>query len=215
MIGRTNLAWSGVEYDYERSQCTCHDWICRCTTIESAWVEDIDINTVMSCLLIDHFPREDLTEIDLYCFDRICRMNNIWDKEYYEIKTCPGYYGEEIDGVFFLMEEKVIADFNKLITLKNDIDKIKYVLELEYGYVIESIDDCRNVAVIDCDPKLIVAPQQEYYHRLKNDVVESYKDYKIPCSVCKKNGDKYLIIDGYHRVAANKDKESIEIIVID
>ena len=215
MIGRTNLAWSGVEYDYERSQCTCHDWICRCTTIESAWVEDININKVMSCLLIDHFPRENLTEIDLYCFDRICRVNNIWDKECYEIEVCPGYYGEEIDGVFFENEKKVIDEFDKLIKLKSDADKIKYVLELEYGYVIESIENCHNVSVISCDPKLVVASQQEYYHRLEKNVVESYKDYKIPCAIYKKNGDRYLIIDGYHRVAANKEKECIEIIVID
>ena len=214
MINRTDLAWNGVEYDYERSQCTCNDWPCRCTVIINTWVEDIDINVVMTRLLMSHFPSEDLTEIDLYCFDRICRMNNIWDKECYEIETCPGYYGEEIDGIFFQNEEKVINEFGKLFELKNNADKIKYILKLEYGYVIESIEKLHNVSVISCDPKLVVVPQQEYYHRLEKDVVESYKDYKIPCAVCKKSGDKYLIIDGYHRVAANKDKESIQIIVI-
>lgn len=214
MIKRTDLSWDGIEYDYERSQCTCNDWPCRCTTLINTWVEDININLIMTNLLRSNFASAVLTEMDLYCFDRICRINHIWDKECYEIKVCPGYYGEEINGVFFENEEKVVSDFNKLITLKNDIDKIKYVLELEYGYVIESVDGCHNAMVTNCDPKLVIAPQQEYYHRLEKDVVESYKDYKIPCAVCKKNGDKYLIIDGYHRVAANKDKESIEIIVI-
>ena len=208
------MAWDGVEYDYERSQCTCNDWPCRCTTIIDTWVESIDINIVMARLLMSHFSSADLTEMDLYCFDRICRINHIWDKEYYEITTCPGYYGEEIDGAFFGNEKKVINEFDNLISLASDADKIKYILELEYGYVIESIENCHNISVISCDPKLVVTPQQEYYHRLEKDVVESYKDYKIPCAVCKKSGDKYLIIDGYHRVAANKDQESIEIIVI-
>lgn len=209
------MAWNGVEYDYERSQCTCNDWPCRCTTIESKWIEDISINKVMSAILIRNFKSKNLTEIDLYCFDRICRVNNIWDKECYEIEVVPGYYGEEIDGVFFENEENVVFEFDKLLTLKNDIDKIKYILELEYGYVIDSVKNCCNVSIIDCDSKLVISPQQEYYHRLEKNVVESYKDYEIPRAVCKKNGDKYLIVDGYHRVAANKNKESIEIIVID
>ena len=215
MALRTDLAYNGVEYDYKRSGCTCNDWPCRCTTIRNRWVEDININKVMSSILICNFKSKNLTEIDLYCFDRICRVNHIWDKECYEIEVKPGYYGEEIGGVFFENEEKVVIEFDKLLTLKSDIDKIKYILELEYGYVINSIENCHNVSITDCDPKLVIAPQKEYYHRLEKNVIESYKDYKIPCAVCKKNGDKYLIVDGYHRVSANKDKESIEIIVID
>ena len=212
---RTDLAWNGIEYDYERSGCTCNDWPCRCTTIKNAWIENININEVMSAILIRNFKSKNLTEIDLYCFDRICRVNHIWDKEYYEIEVCPGYYGEEIGGVFFENEKKVVMELNKLLTLNSDIDKIKYILELEYGYIIDSVKSCHNVSVIDCDPKLVIAPQQEYYHRLEKNVIESYKDYNIPCAVCKKNGDRYLIIDGYHRVAANKNRENIEIIVID
>lgn len=212
---RTDLSYSGIEYDYERSGCICHDWPCRCTVILNTWIENININKIMTELLRNHFKNNDLTEIDLYCFDRICRVNDIWDEGSYEIEVCPGYYGEEINGVFFDNEEMVVSEFEKLLTLNSDVDKIKYILELEYGYIIESISDCNNVSIIDCDPALVISPQKEYYHKLEKDVVESYKDYKIPCAVCKKNGDKYFIIDGYHRVAANKDKESIEIIVID
>ena len=102
-----------------------------------------------------------------------------------------------------------------MLKLNSDIDKIKYILKLEYGYVIDSITNCHNVIVTSCSPKSVISPQREYCHRLEKEVVESYRDYKIPCAVCKKSGDKYLIIDGYHRVAANKNKDNIEIIVID
>lgn len=215
-MSKTNLSYSGVEYGYERSGCICNDWPCRCTTIRNTWIENIDINKVMTELLHNNFIKTNkLTEIDLYCFDRICRVNDIWDKYLYDIEVCPGYYGEEIHGAFFCNEEKVISEFDELLKLDSDIDKIKYILELEYGYVIDSIANCHNIIMVNCSPKSVVCPQREYYHRLEKEVVESYKDYNIPCAVCKKSGDKYLIIDGYHRIAANKDKENIEIIVID
>lgn len=215
-MSKTDLSYSGVEYGYERSECICNDWPCRCTTIRNTWIENIDINKVMTELLHNNFIKTNkLTEIDLYCFDRICRVNDIWDKYLYDIEVCPGYYGEEIHGAFFGNEEKVVSEFDELLKLNSDIDKIKYILELEYGYVIDSIANCHNIIIVNCSPKLVVYPQREYYHRLEKEVVESYKDYNIPCAVCKKSGDKYLIIDGYHRIAANKDKENIEIIVID
>lgn len=215
-MSKTDLSYSGVEYGYERSGCICNDWPCRCTTIRNTWIENIDINKVMTELLHNNFIKTNkLTEIDLYCFDRICRVNDIWDKYLYDIEVCPGYYGEEIYGAFFGNEEKVVSEFDELLKLNSDIDKIKYILELEYGYVIDSIANCHNIIMVNCSPKLVVYPQREYYHRLEKEVVESYKDYNIPCAVCKKSGDKYLIIDGYHRIAANKDKENIEIIVID
>ena len=213
---RTDLSYSGIEYDYERSRCICHDWPCRCTTIQNTWIESININKVMTEFLHNNFIKiNNLTEIDLYCFDRICRVNNIWDKDLYEVEVRPGYYGEEIDGVFFANEKKIVSEFDELLKLNSDIDKIKYILKLEYGYVIDSITNCHNVIVTSCSPKSVISPQREYYHRLEKEVVESYRDYKIPCAVCKKSGDKYLIIDGYHRVAANKNKDNIEIIVID
>lgn len=211
----TNLSWNGVEYDYERSACTCNEWICRCTTIDRAWIESININKVISNLYSSNFNKNSISYIDFYCFDRICRFFHVWDKEYYEVEVCGGYYGEEIGGVYFENEDKVISEFNKLLELKNDIDKIKYILQLEYGYVIESVENSNNISIINCNPKLIIFPQREYYRKLEKNVVDSYKGYKAPCAICKKQGDKYLIVDGYHRVAANQDEENITIIVIE
>lgn len=212
---RTNLAYCGVEYDYERSDCTCNDWICRCTTIDRRWIEKIEINETITRLCESNYHIKDLNYIDFYCFDRICRIFRVWDKEYYEIEVCGGYYGEEIAGVYFENEEKVVSEFNKLLELKSDIDKIKYVLRLEYGYVIKSVEDANSISIVECNPELIVSPQMEYYRRLEKDVVDSYKGYEAPCAICKKCNDKYLTIDGYHRVAANQDKENITIIVIE
>jgi hypothetical protein len=50
---RTNLKYE-VEYDYERSQCTCDAYerndYCRCTTFERAWVESINVKLLVNNL---------------------------------------------------------------------------------------------------------------------------------------------------------------------
>lgn len=53
-----------IDYDYRRSSCHCDEDICRCTTIEETWVNDIDVNKVIQRLYSIHrTPMEILTHI--------------------------------------------------------------------------------------------------------------------------------------------------------
>lgn len=220
---RTNLQYD-VDYDYERSQCTCNAYenldYCRCTTIERAWVESINVNLIINKLYKKYC--EEPSDINEYCFDRICSAFKIYDKDLYEVESCPGYYGEEIGGVYFENEEKIVEAFNKILELENDIDKVKFILELEYGYLIDKVT-YRNFATIEevCTEK-IKLPQQEYFMKLSKEVIEDYKDRKLPIAVCIKKKDKfcdlfdcYILVDGYHRFIANKDRAVNKIIVLE
>lgn len=213
----TNLRYTGaVNYDYEYSGCTCNDWPCRCQTIIDEHITSININKVMTEILHHNFAHgAKISEFDLYCFDRICRAYKIWNKESYTIETCGGYYGEEIDGVYFNNESVVVRVFEEALSLNNDIEKLKCILKLEYSYIIDSVQNATSASIIDCNPSLIISPQDSYARRLEKDVVESYKDYNLPVAVCKKRGDYYLVIDGYHRVAAARNKENVEIILLE
>ena len=106
---RTNLQYE-VDYDYQRSECTCNAYedgdYCRCTTIERAWVESINVKLVIK-KLYDKYCK-DHSDINEYCFDRICSAFKIYDKDYYEVESCGGYYGEEIEGVYFYNESKIV-----------------------------------------------------------------------------------------------------------
>ena len=92
---KTNLQYE-VDYDYVRSQCTCDDYYCRCTTIERAWVESIEISKIVA-RLYSKYSREH-SAINEYCFERICMAFKIYDKDYYEVESCYGYYLYEIYG---------------------------------------------------------------------------------------------------------------------
>jgi hypothetical protein len=220
---KTNLQYE-VDYDYDRSPCTCdadeHGDYCRCTTIERAWVETINVRQVIN-KLYNRYCKEH-SEINEYCFDRICSALKIYDKDYYEVESCPGYYGEEIGGVYFENEEKIVNAYNKLLEFETDIEKIKYILELEYGYLLDRVQ-IKTVARIELvSTDTIRLPQQEYFMKLDKEVIEDYKNRNLPVAVCIKEKDRYIeafdryvLIDGYHRFVANKDRKMNKIIVLE
>ena len=153
---RTNLQWV-VDYDYERSGCHCNYDYCRCTTIERTWIDNVNVNEVVKKLYDTH-SRTD-SAIDEYCFDRICSAFKIYDKDYYEIETCGGYYGEEVDGVYFENEEKIFNAYYEVIALETSIEKIKYCLKLEYNYLIDRVESTSLAHILRMSPSNIRLPQ--------------------------------------------------------
>jgi hypothetical protein len=213
---RTNLQYE-VEYDYERSQCTCNAYedgdYCRCTTIERAWVESINVKLVIK-KLYEKYCKEP-SAIHEYCFDRICIAFKIYDKDYYEVESCGGYYGEEIEGVYFENESRIVDAFLQVLTLESDIEKIKFVLELEYGYLLDKVKASTHAYISTVYTRAIDLPQQEYFVKLDKAVIEDYKNRKLPIAVCLECGGRYKLIDGYHRFVANKDRVTNQIIVLE
>ena len=209
---KTNINYI-VEYDYERSGCTCDNYICRCTTIEKAWVEEIYIDSLVR-KLYEKFCREH-SEINEYCFDRICHALRIYDKDLYEVETGPDYYGEVVYGVYFDNEEMIFNACSVMLELPSDIEKIKYVLNLEYGYLIDRVANTTSITIEKVATDKVEPPQKEYFVKLSKEVIEDYKDRKLPVAVCIKNEDKYILIDGYHRWVANKDRDNVSIVVLE
>lgn len=213
---RTNLQYE-TDYDYIRSECTCNAYedgdYCRCTTIERAWVESINVKLVIK-KLYDKYCKNH-SDINEYCFDRICSAFKIYDKNYYEVESCGGYYGEEIEGVYFCNESKIVDAYLQVLAFETDIEKIKFVLELEYGYLLDKVKNCTLAYIFPVATKAIELPQQEYFVRLDKDVIADYKNRKLPIAVCIECGGRYKLIDGYHRFVANKDRATNQIIILE
>lgn len=211
---KTNLSWI-VDYDYDRSACTCDAefGICRCTTIERTWIEKVNVKEVVDELYRKH-SRSD-SYIDKYCFDRICYAFKIYDEDYYEVETGGGYYGEEVYGVWFENEEKIFDAYYEMLALNTVLEKIQYCLKLEYGYLIDCVESATSAAIIEVSPNNIRPPQKEYFVKVDKNVIEEYKDRKLPIAVCVRDDNRYRLIDGYHRFVANKDRDSVEIIILE
>ena len=209
---KTNLQWI-VDYDYERSPCHCNDDYCRCTTIENAWVEKVNVRKVLKELYRRH-SRND-SYIDKYCFDRICYAFQIYNKDLYEVKTGSGYYGEEVYGVHFEYEKNIFDAYYELLELSTVIEKIQYCLKLEYGYLIDRVKSATSAIIIEVSPNDIRLPQTEYFIKLNKNVIEEYENIDLPIAVCVKEGNDYRLIDGYHRFVANKERNKVDIVVLE
>jgi hypothetical protein len=55
--------------------------------------------------------------------------------------------------------------------------------------------------------------QTNHYKRLDSAVVDTYKDIDYERGIVVKEGDKYRLIDGYHRCAAAKGSKTIKVFV--
>lgn len=210
----TNL-WCYVDYDYDRTSCTCGApfGICRCTEIINPHVVNLNVPSVVE-RLYDKHSRTD-SSIDEYCFDRICHAFNVYDQDYYEVETDWGYYGEEVRWIWFDNEEKIFDAYYEMLARETDLEKIQYCLQKEYGYLIDCVKFATSADIIKISPVDIYIPQAEYFIKVEKDVIEEYKNRDLPIAVCVRDDNRYRLIDGYHRYVANKDRDNIDIIIIE
>lgn len=226
-----NFYYHGVSIDYRRTSCggsSCDkcDGYGRCSKIISTQVESVDFDSIIS----SYTDESKLSEIERYCFDRILRIEKLYDEDSFEVNTGRGYYGEEIESVKIISSVKQ-AISNKLteISILSDIEKIKKILEYEYGYLLDSIKDAKSAKIIEVPFESIKVGNESYHSKIKD--FEMYSDYEGPVAVCLQKCDytcnkisdiwedsrfNYRIIDGYHRYSAAKlnKKDVVKIIVL-
>lgn len=210
-LGNYNFLYSkGSDYsystDYNCESYGCHDdGICRCSTIYDAEMTQIPD---LEHFVADNFKGSDL---DLYCIDRIYAINGFNHKENWKVETCGGYYGQEIAGIFFDNAEKAFDEVQKLLSLTKDSDKIEYVLELEYGYKLNSIlNKTWKIDYVSFDDLFFGAE----YHKTNKQLVDCYANRIIlPKGIVLQEQDKYRVVDGYHRLATGT-KDGMALVVI-
>jgi hypothetical protein len=213
-----NLQYSSfIEYDYSRSRCTGHcDDYCRCTQILGARVTKIDTRGFIDNICENLFRKtETIENIDInilkYCTERLLsysELNNLFN---YSIDTCSGYYGEEIHGIKISNIDTLYTDFANLLKCKTNIDLIKFILKMEYGYLIPIVEKATKATIVTAQLKLIQVPNGDYtYRQLDNKIIKSYRDHhkKYPIGIYRCNGwtdiimDHLEIVDGWHRYSA-------------
>lgn len=231
-ISQLNLDYS-VRYDYqtykscESSGCN-DDGICRCGEINNAHITSVDIESIANSIYSIYFPDDKSTkrnntintilygagkEIDLYCIDRILRSYKIYNKDNWDISVIRGYYGEEIGDVLISqsLAVKIQHDIDKLFTLQSLNEKINFILEIEYGYLLPELKG-KSYEVVEISKKDVVFGQEGHYKKIQTYDLDHYLDVNysgIKGLVIESNG-KYRVIDGYHRLyKTTKDKVKV------
>lgn len=175
------------------------------------FISDIDVFRTIDYYLNDPKVIEANSKVLNYCIDRIVRYNNIHDPKSWKIDFLEYYYGKEVDGVFLKKHNDIINEIKRLLTL-NDAKRIEYALFKEYGYLLPSIKNARwNVKNIPYSS--VVMYNVKHMKNLDKQLVDEYQKHSLPkCIVVPVNGNKYRLIDGYHRFCAAKDHDTIEVI---
>lgn len=189
------------------SDCCDNDY-CRCGEIQETIIRQPPELQYVVDVVAESFSLTD--ELDLYACDRILRHLKAYEPYFYYVRVCNGYYGQEIDGVYFSNPQKIKSIFNEYLKLTTIEQKVEFLLILEYGYILESLKG-KKYTIKDVNHKSIIFPNEDYHTKVSIDNVD-YSYYLYPKCVCLYYNSKYKLIDGYHRMSANKN-DIVRIIV--
>ena len=210
-----------VDYDYStENNCSDRgcDGICRCSTIKDFKITSIDSSGIIGKLHSKYSKSLDVKRdkkiskilgipnmkvADLYCFDRVFTILHGWDPEMYNPFIRDGYYGQEVDSVDFDSDYKLDKHCEKIFLLDNINDKIRYVLNLEYGDVPFTSSDFELIKI---DKSQIHFSNKNHLNSVSSENLDYYNEsnYYLPRGVVDYSGGRYEIIDGYHRIFASK-----------
>lgn len=211
-----------TEYSCEESGCV-EEGICRCGYITNTYLTKVDVSGVSANIYSEIFDNSISTkrnntinslwgiteEVEKYTIDRILRINKIWKPKFWEINVTGGYYGQEIEDVVLVenMVQKLNNQLEKAFEIDSLTERIEYLLELENGFILDELKDKSYVvSVIDRNDVIFTNP--EHHNRVIIEELEHYSDknYTGIRGIVKKDGNKFKIIDGYHRISKTENK---------
>lgn len=157
--------------------------------------------------------------IDIYCINRILSTNKLYNSENWELEISDGWYTQELENVNLKEDIYQIISYQieNLFSIEKSADKIRYVLSLEYGKILENLESCNfeniKITKIDIDFDKL---NKNHLKNISNKSLDFYspKNYKIPRGIVKGVKGKYTIVDGYHRISKADDKDSFEVFLV-
>jgi hypothetical protein len=216
-----------LKYDFEtkrncRENGGCIDGICRCSTIHNVRIFDADFKNIAETIYNNYFDESKSTkrnnminsllfdvdkQVDLYTIDRILRTYKIWETKPWAVEISNGYYGEEITKIILTEEisKEISNHLNNALTIDELNKKIEYLLTLEYGYLLPELENSRY-QIIEINRKDVIFGSREHYKKLKKLSYYNDLNYNNIKGIVIKNGNKWRLIDGYHRIFSSTQK---------
>lgn len=192
-----------TRYDCDANGCN-EDGICRCGVLTGVRVNSISTGSLLDWLS-SAIP-SDATDLDCYILERLIKHTLRTDM--FEVHTCGGYYGEEVDSVKIDTSTEGYRDFARKLEVFNRLttttQQIQMILTLEYGYLLPEISAVEEWDVLDLAIKDVHA-DKDVLSRTVKEIVWKYVD-ESPAhgirGVVVPRDDGYRLVDGFHRYAA-------------
>jgi hypothetical protein len=118
-----------------------------------------------------------------------------------------GYYGQEVEN-FTIKEsiaDKIEEELLTVFSLPSLKEKVEYLLNVEYGKVLPEIADSSYESIVIAKEDIIFGSKGHLDRVMKKDLdFYSDRNYSGIRGIVKKAGDKWRVIDGYHRIFSTK-----------
>jgi len=195
------------------------DGYCRSGTVSNHRIKSANLEFLSESLLKAKRGESKSRTILRYCIERVLTAFRIYETDAWDFNVVSGYYGQELGSVLLTREraDKIRQALVELVSKPTDRDRVLFTLECEYGYILESLKSrhmCRIEVVKLSD---IVMPQESYHSKvMRQDLDFCDEERELPIAVCREAGEKYCVIDGYHRTifAQTIKKRKATIIVV-
>ena len=211
----------GYTYDCENYGCD-EEGICRCGTINNEHIDSVDVSLIVKRIYDEFFEQGKAAnrnnainevlygigkDIDIYTIDRILRSYKIWENENWDIEVDGGYYGQEAGNVTIkeTIADKIDEELWTVFSLPSLKEKIEYLLNVEYGKVLPELSNCNYESIVIDKDDVIFGVEKHLNKVMKKDLdFYSDKNYSGLRGIVVKSGDKWRIVDGYHRIFTTK-----------
>ena len=211
----------GYTYDCENYGCD-EEGICRCGTINNEHIDSVDVSLIVKRIYDEFFEQGKAAnrnnainevlygigkDIDIYTIDRILRSYKIWENENWDIEVEGGYYGQEAGNVTIkeTIADKIDEELWTVFSLPSLKEKIEYLLNVEYGKVLPELSNCNYESIVIDKDDVVFGVEKHLNKVMKKDLdFYSDKNYSGIRGIVVKSGDKWRIVDGYHRIFTTK-----------
>ena len=211
----------GYTYDCENYGCD-EEGICRCGTINNEHIDSVDVSLIVKRIYDEFFEQGKAAnrnnainevlygigkDIDIYTIDRIIRSYKIWENDNWDIEVEGGYYGQEAGNVTIKesIADKIDEELWTVFSLPSLKEKIEYLLNVEYGKVLPELSNCSYESIVIDKDEVVFGVENHLNKVMKKDLdFYSDKNYSGIRGIVVKSGDKWRIVDGYHRIFTTK-----------
>jgi len=211
----------GYTYDCENYGCD-EEVICRCGTINNEHIDSVDVSLIVKRIYDEFFEQGKASnrnnainevlygigkDIDIYTIDRILRSYKIWENDNWNIEVDGGYYGQEAGNVTIkeTIADKIDEELWIVFSLPSLKEKIEYLLNVEYGKILPELSNCNYESIVIDKDDVVFGVEKHLNKVMKKDLdFYSDKNYSGIRGIVVKSGDKWRIVDGYHRIFTTK-----------
>jgi hypothetical protein len=196
-------------YPCQNGSDCCEGDYCRCSQITSSEIKEIYPYS------LEYHLHNSKTKYDIvkYCLDRVIRSEML-SPSAWKIIPCSGYYGEEISSIQ-LNNYNQISNFLLTLDKVSNIQKLKTILNYEYGFLLPEIEKAKTYKTITVNLDRVKLNNTQYIKKVSKEP-DYYSFYNYPRAICFREGPNFRVVDGYHRViSAQKNLlKTIPIIVL-